>query len=160
MQFNPSKFSDSLCISIGSSGQEDGRLVTGLATRFNRVVRLRFDDIGTDIETMHAFNQELAREVLDAANSTVKDADVMVHCEGGVSRSVAIGVFLSTLLEKNLVLNAARDYSMVNLFVLQHLKKAYFRERISRLKIPRYDLLALQPQHVAFTSPSTNSAGI
>lgn len=151
MSFTPEKATDALCISIGSSGQEDGRLVAGLTERFSRVLRLSFDDIGTNIETMRAFNQELALEVVGAVKNISKDAEILIHCEGGVSRSVAVGVFLSKMLNRRLILHSASDYSMVNHFVLQQLKKAYLRDRIRRLKLPRYALLTLQPQNVHFT---------
>lgn len=153
MSFTPEKATGSLCISIGSFGQEDSRLAAVLNTRFSRVLRLRFDDIGANIEPMRAFNQELAQQVVGAVNEVTEKTEVLIHCEGGVARSVAVGVFLSKLLNRSLTLHSARDYTLVNRFVLQHLKKAYFRDCIRQFKVPRYDVLTLQPHQVQYTFP-------
>ena len=77
---------------------------------------------------------------------------MLVHCDGGQSQSVAIGVFLGKLLKRGLVLHAAPDYAKLNGVVLKHLKKAYLRDRVWRLRLPRYDMLSIQPAHVEFRS--------
>ena len=155
MHFTPKPFRPSLCISIGRSGKEDRRLVAGLQSKFSCLLRLRFDDIDADIDQFQAFNENLALEVVRLAHSITQDTDVLVHCEGGQSQSVATGVFFGKLLKRGLVLHVAPDYAKLNGFVLQHLKKAYLRDRVWRLRLPRYDMLSMQPAHVEFRSTTS-----
>lgn len=134
----------SLCISVGSSGQEDARLVGGLTGKFARVLRLRFDDVEDQMGPAVTFGRVHAQQILDAVRELPADAPLMIHCEGGVSRSVAIGYFLATLLRRRARLHAAPDCSKGNRLVFKTLRNAYVLDAIARWQIPRLDLLRLE----------------
>lgn len=146
INFQPEHFHCSLCISIGNGRQDDVRLVNGLTEKFSHVLRLRFDDIECEIETMQAFNRNLALKILNDVNFIKEDSDVLIHCEGGISRSVAIGFFLSKLLNRNLILHTASDHTRMNRLVLKCLKSAYLYHCLRRFKLPKYGVISLQPQ--------------
>lgn len=143
MAFTPEVRRGSLCISIGSRGQADGRLVDTLFSRFEEILRLSFDDTEGAMTVGCVFSTKNAHEILAAARRISPGSCLMVHCEGGVSRSVAVGFFLGKLLDREIVLHAATNLTMGNRLVLAKLKRAYLIDCATILKMPSLKLLRL-----------------
>lgn len=144
MDFTPHRRENSICISIGSSGQADGRLVAALKRNFATVLRLSFDDVETSAVLMRTFGPMDAQAIFEVVRDLPDDAPIMVHCEGGASRSVAIGYFLSALLRRGVKLHAARNFSMGNRLVLGVLRHTYLKSHLRQMKIPRFDIVRLR----------------
>lgn len=105
------------CISIGNPRQSDARL-----GEYAQVLRLCFHDtdrVGGGFQVM-TYNQ--AKLALDFGWDH-RAAPLMVHCEAGASRSVAVGLFLAAWLERPLKVEAT-DVLMPNPWVLNQLRAA------------------------------------
>ena len=91
------------------------------------VLRLSFDDI---IEERHEeygrgyvlFSEEVAHTVVSFVRAH-QNFDFVVHCAAGISRSVAVGMFISQLYEAELKTHATPDTSHHNSHVLRTLRK-------------------------------------
>jgi predicted protein tyrosine phosphatase len=90
-----------ICISIRSPGAQAARL----SSSFRDVLRLYFHDVGGFPPPYPPgtilFSEDDARKVADFARRHRHDIDhLVVHCEAGISRSVAVALAISTTLYK------------------------------------------------------------
>jgi predicted protein tyrosine phosphatase len=81
------------------------------------VLRLEFHDVlptysGLD-EDLTAFDTDMAAEVLDFAFKH-GNRNMFVHCDAGVSRSVAVGMFIAAWQERTLSLHAVNCTDFYN----------------------------------------------
>lgn len=103
------KFSD--CALISVSGTHRDYTNTVPVDVFEDALELVFDDVmgdgsvpqtpahrqdGWEGETFVPFNKEDAKKVIEFAEKHVEQGnDIVVHCDAGISRSVAIGKYLA-----------------------------------------------------------------
>jgi predicted protein tyrosine phosphatase len=85
-----------ICISIRSPGAEPARL----SPNFRDVLRLYFHDVGgfdpPYPEGTVEFSEEAAEQIAAFVRAHAGAATIVVHCEAGISRSVAVGLAIST----------------------------------------------------------------
>jgi predicted protein tyrosine phosphatase len=60
-----------------------------------------------------------------------KDKDFVVHCDAGVSRSVAVGMYLRTLFEAELTTHAIHTTRAYNSLVHRMLMRRWWQDRLS-----------------------------
>jgi predicted protein tyrosine phosphatase len=89
-----------VCISIANPRQSPARLEEG----WSAVLRLGFHDTDRPGGNFTPMTQEHAREVIAFCHSH-RDAPIVVHCQVGHSRSVAVGAFIAAWLDRKLQLN-------------------------------------------------------
>ena len=107
------------------------------------ILRLEFDDItwedtdpnekgfpihGTDRRSfvkpkLVLFSEAQAAQVIEFAEK-FQEKSFMVHCDAGISRSVAIGFFIASTFEKELVLNETDTIQFRNVHVDALLRRA------------------------------------
>jgi predicted protein tyrosine phosphatase len=120
----------SVLISISCPG-DPAPLMPGWAPE--RVLRLEFDDVSHEHEGMvvsgsmgeraiRRFRSGHAKAILEFATKH-RERTIHVHCDAGVSRSVAVGVALSEWLEKSLVLKATHSTGLANGWVLSSMRR-------------------------------------
>lgn len=82
--------------------------------RYQKIIEVQFNDVDLDIEesyiqtmtrpqivkALNLFNYQKARDILFALDG-VTTSQIVVHCHAGISRSVAIALFLSRYYFKN-----------------------------------------------------------
>lgn len=106
-------------ISIWSASEEkEDNGPPTLKEGWAEVLRLPFDDHEPerkvpDTSGLQAFTMDQAREVLAFAEKH-EDKTIFVHCRAGVSRSVAIGDFISQQFSRRLVLHAIGTAQLQN----------------------------------------------
>ena len=88
---------DDICISIRSPGQEPAKLNEG----FLAVLRLYFSDLGGLKEPYLDDEAPLSAEDADRIVAFVAEhhtdaQSIIIHCEAGISRSVAVALAIST----------------------------------------------------------------
>jgi predicted protein tyrosine phosphatase len=76
------------------------------------------------------FDEEIAEQI-DAFAWEHKDKNFAVHCAAGVSRSVAVGMFLKEIFEGDLHLHAIHTTAAANSLVHRTLMRKYWEERLS-----------------------------
>jgi predicted protein tyrosine phosphatase len=76
------------------------------------------------------FDEEIAEQI-DAFAWEHKDKNFAVHCAAGVSRSVAVGLFLKEIFEGDLHLHAIHTTAAANSLVHRTLMRKYWEERLS-----------------------------
>lgn len=91
-------------------------------------VELEFDDVLSDNRSrgFKAFTEEQAQCILGAVRKGHR-LPVTVHCNAGISRSVAVAVFLRDFLGYSVDLCAADDESLMNLHVYRSLGACFSR---------------------------------
>ncbi len=101
------------------------------------ILRVEFHDIvnphdETEIngQPIIMFDEEMAARV-DAFAWEHKDKDFAVHCAAGVSRSVAVGLFLKEIFKGDLHLHAIHTTAAANSLVHRILMRKYWEERLS-----------------------------
>ncbi len=128
-----------LCISIRDA-HDPGfyskiNLDAALKHRASEVVALYFDDvtpkseyiIDPRYESYTAFNQDHAKIILEV----VKDkANILIHCEAGMSRSVAVGAFLRDFFDADAVFRETRHDSFKNIHVYNVLRRVFLNKPI------------------------------
>lgn len=124
---------NTIVISIGDpaplnqeSKIDNAYFLPDLRETFLDVLRLEFHDIQKPVHGYVAFNDlhaHLIEEFIRHWHKVDKKVDLIVHCEAGISRSVAVSVFLADLL--NLPLEGHLEFA--NQYVLQIMEK-YFRD--------------------------------
>ena len=98
------------------------------------VLRLEFDDvikIPRNMPEIRAFcmdDADLIHEFVDRHVAAGKD--FAVHCDAGVSRSVAVGVFLIEVHGGDLNLHAIHTTDAANSRVTSGLMRKYWRQRL------------------------------
>ena len=75
------------------------------------------------------FDEEMAAQI-DAFAWEHKDKNFAVHCAAGVSRSVAVGLFLQDVFEGELKLHAIHTTAAANSLVHRTLMRKYWKERL------------------------------
>lgn len=122
LQFMPNTLT--VAISILSPGRAAAALNPGITD----TLRLYFHDgvpIDNNPPDTTLFSAEHARMVIDFLhlhNSTPEARHLLIHCEGGISRSAAIGVFFAS--ECHLPLTG--QFAFLNPWVLATLMKAAY----------------------------------
>ena len=76
------------------------------------------------------FDEQMANRI-DTFAWEHKDRDFAVHCTAGVSRSVAVGMFLKDIFEGDLHLHAIHTTAAANSLVHRLLIQKYWKERLS-----------------------------
>jgi predicted protein tyrosine phosphatase len=76
------------------------------------------------------FDEEIAAQI-DAFAWEHKDKNFAVHCAAGVSRSVAVGMFLKEIFEGDLHLHAIHTTAAANSLVHRTLMRKYWEVRLS-----------------------------
>ena len=61
------------------------------------VLTLYFDDIDRETKDAVLFSEEQAREIIEFARAHVSADTLLIHCFGGLSRSWAVGAFLTKI---------------------------------------------------------------
>ena len=61
------------------------------------VLTLYFDDIDKRVDGAVLFSEEQAREIIEFAKTHVSADTLLIHCFGGLSRSWAVGAFLTKI---------------------------------------------------------------
>lgn len=73
----------------------------GFEFRENRsckgVLTLYFDDTHKEVEGTVFFHEKQARQIIDFVKAREDAETLLIHCYGGLSRSLAIGTFLSEI---------------------------------------------------------------
>lgn len=87
-------------------------------------IKLIFCDISKPWQDWQMFDEKMAGRVLELIRNNL-DKNVAVHCDAGISRSVAIGCFLRDFLGYNLKLNAFESDTARNPHVYDILAKEY-----------------------------------
>jgi predicted protein tyrosine phosphatase len=117
-------------ISISSPGDP-----ANLKEGWEDVLRLEFHDvvkIPTDIPDIRAFCQTDADAVHEFVDKHVADGkNFAIHCDAGVSRSVAVGVFLREVHEAELTLHAINTDVAANSRVTRCLMRKYWVDRFA-----------------------------
>jgi predicted protein tyrosine phosphatase len=106
------------------------------------ILRLAFHDVALDPDACRIqgiqsiagkpiifFDEEMAAQV-DTFAFKHKDKDFMVHCDAGVSRSVAVGLFLKELFEAELTTHAIHTTAAYNSLVHRILLQKYWKEHL------------------------------
>lgn len=104
------------CISIRNPRQSDAQL-----SDYAEVLRLGFHDHEWPCHMFTVMTQTHARQVLEFGQK-YRTAPLVVHCEYGASRSVAVGLFLAVWLERPLLLTV--PVLLPNKWVLTQLRLA------------------------------------
>lgn len=109
-----------------SIGCPDGDSLPEFGCEHKRLVRVEFDDVDQHIDDSYVmFDWRLAKRILDFVESC-NGEDIVVHCHAGISRSVAVAVFLAN--EMNYTLDYAgsisRKIDLHNKLVVWELRKA------------------------------------
>lgn len=100
------------CISI--SGQDicysdkDLQDLKNAKDRYNSKLSLCFYDVekpSDKFDTEYLFNESKAKDILDFIDfiDLHEDGNLIIHCDAGISRSVAIGMFLQNTFNYNVV---------------------------------------------------------
>ncbi len=141
-----------VCISIRNPRQSDAHLGD-----YSAVLRLGFHDHDWPTHMFTVMSLAQATQVLDFARAH-HDQALVVHCEYGASRSVAVGLFLAAWLERPLSLTV--PVLLPNPWVIRQLRLAglwsalRWRDlRLARvaLKGPLAYRYAVLPQEIAAT---------
>lgn len=105
------------------------------------ILRVEFHDVVIPRDEMPAmveidggsivlFDEEIAARI-DAFAWEHKDKDFAVHCAAGVSRSVAVGLFLKEIFRGDLYLHAIHTTAAANSLVHRLLMRKYWEARLS-----------------------------
>lgn len=106
-----------VCISITNPRQTPAALEDGWAA----VLRQGFHDTDREGGGFTTMSDAHAREVLEFCRAHA-DAPLMVHCQEGASRSVAVGVFVAAWLGRSILLT--HDVLGPNPWVIRKLRRA------------------------------------
>lgn len=80
-------------------------------------------------EPIVLFDEEMAKRI-DTFAWEHKDKDFAVHCAAGISRSVAVGVFLKEIFEGDLHLHAIHTTAAANSLIHRTLMRKYWEEQL------------------------------
>lgn len=122
---------DTVVISISNPG-DPAPLLEG----WGAVLRLEFQDFVTvpeGVENTVIFTEEHAKAV-DLFVNGYQEKNFMVHCDAGVSRSVAVGLFIHEIFEHELTLHAIHTTKAANSLVLRTLMRRYWSEQFEKGK--------------------------
>jgi len=98
------------------------------------VLRLEFDDIVSKEEIMFDGLTPMSLDQADEVHAFVaanRDRDFAVHCDAGVSRSVAVGVFLRDTLDGELTTHNINTLTAANSLVLRQLNFKMWTEHFN-----------------------------
>lgn len=90
------------------------RSMASLHREWEDILFLQFDDVGANEE--NCFSRGQANAIIEFARRH-EDKCFMVHCDAGLSRSVAVGLFLAAWLEKDLRTHACKTVQFYNAHV-------------------------------------------
>lgn len=122
-------------ISITAPGK-----AANLKPGWRAILRLEFHDITeqweVDREGLTMFSEAHADSIrnfmtLIETASNLQDSDIVVHCDAGVSRSVAVGVYLRDVHACELHLHATPNPSFANQTVLRTLMRKHWEEHFN-----------------------------
>ena len=123
-------------ISISTPGDKPASLQEG----WESVLRLQFHDVvedHPDADTLVLFNDEMAATVREFIRNHLGKGFV-IHCDAGVSRSMAVGVFLRDVCKYKLQVfsNDPTDHDrfanqFANALVVRKLKEKVWREHLN-----------------------------
>lgn len=88
-------------------------------------IRFRFDDITREYENLVLFSEEMAEQLYDFLLFHMNDR-IIIHCDAGISRSVAIGVFLRDNFNRNILIDCGTDM-FANSLVSSLLRRVHLR---------------------------------
>jgi len=113
---------ESVLISISCPGKP-----VNLKEGWKRILRLEFDDIVSIeealIDKLQPFTNEQRDQVIDFINEN-KNRNFVIHCDAGISRSVAIGIFIQNKFNGELILHApTATTTFANSLVLRKLRR-------------------------------------
>lgn len=92
-------------------------------------LKLEFDDVIQDRGMGHVlFDEAMAKKTMDFIEKH-KGRPFVIHCDAGVSRSVAVGCFLRDAYEYDLELNAIGTDEFRNIHVLNLLRREYYKRQ-------------------------------
>jgi len=124
-----------VAISISTPGDQPASLQEG----WEAVLRMQFHDVNqphADIPNLVLFDDDFAKQVHEFITAHL-GKDFMIHCDAGVSRSMAIGVFLRDVCgyELQVVSNNPSDHNafanmFANSLVVRKLKESIWREQL------------------------------
>jgi predicted protein tyrosine phosphatase len=107
---------------------------TRIKAGWHAILSLKFDDVNANLwdterflrleDEYTLFDSDHARLILLFADKH-SDKDIVVHCMAGHSRSVAVGMFLGEILDRELKLHAIHNTASYNSFVYTTLKREY-----------------------------------
>lgn len=104
---------------------------------WNPILRLEFHDLCDSDKVLKNdtfFTEEMANTLWDFIHEN-KDRNFVVHCDAGISRSVAVGQIISELFPDTheLKLHAVRDTRFANPLVLRLMHKKFWNEKLNDL---------------------------
>lgn len=115
-------------ISISSPG-----CPANLKDGWEDVLRLEFHDVVkpvTGIPELVLFSVAHVEQIHDFVEHNL-DKDFVVHCDAGVSRSVAVGVFLRDVYDAELHTHAIHTTDGANSRVLRGLKRKHWQKQLT-----------------------------
>ena len=118
--------SDKIAVSIIRPGAKEPEDLIGWKDH----ILLQFDDVANVRETdwgLVMFSDEQAQELF-AFLLKHKHEDFVVHCDAGISRSVAVGVVISTQFEHKLILHAIDTDQFANAAVMSKLRRIVWKQ--------------------------------
>lgn len=127
---------NTVVISIRSPGAEPAQLNEG----WEEVLRLWFDDVvkvptgPIVVKDLTLFSEEHAQQIHEFVESHL-DKDFVIHCEAGVSRSVAVGLYLHDVYGADLLCHeipGANPSATTNSRVHRALLRKHWMEQLSR----------------------------
>jgi len=108
--------------------------LTPIDERWTQSIVLEFHDILPDdtVDRPYTlFSKEMASELFDFISSRVKrgnEHSFLVHCDAGMSRSVAVGMFIKEYYNYFLHLEVAQDCSAYNVHVFNLLRRQWMQK--------------------------------
>ena len=123
-----------IVISITSAQDEEIKLPNNI-TRTSELF-LKFDDVQDIDERFVYFDRGMAKEILDFVEKHINSISlIIVQCQAGLSRSVAIGAALSKII--NYSDDAIYTKGIPNMFVYTILLDYFFGSRYWKKEYPR-----------------------
>lgn len=119
-QYKWSNAKDMALISISTPGVEYDRHPN--YTKWGDVIELEFDDVDRLMHGCIRFDANRAKKLIEFIEKN-KDRDFAVHCDAGISRSPAVGMFISEKYGHDLEMHSYLNTEHHNKWVLKILKK-------------------------------------
>ena len=93
-------------------------------------LKLEFDDVMKLMPQLDVtlFNESHAKEIIAFVERN-KNVPLIVHCDAGMSRSVAVAVFLNEQYGYDITLAAAGNDSFRNIHVVSMLRRQIYKEK-------------------------------
>lgn len=94
---------------------------------WNDIIKLEFDDVVGESRRLNLipFNSKMAEELLDFIQKH-EGEEFAVHCDAGMSRSVAVGCFLRDNMDYDMELYSIGTDKHRNIIILNLLRRAYY----------------------------------